>query len=593
MNNKRLFQAAPLLAALSLSPFHTLIAAERASPIIVTATRTAQTADESLAAVTVITRQDIETSHSNTLMELLQNRTTGLDISRNGGPGSTTSLFLRGGESDHVLVLIDGVRVSSVTDGSFNWASLPPSQIERIEIVRGPNSTLYGSEAIGGVIQIFTRKGEGLHADLGGGSYGATRANIGSGGALGKAHVHINLNHEQAEGFSATVPESGRYEADNDGYRRDSITAGVSLPLNEAAQLSFNLLHSRGRGDYDDAGYADAHADSENSSAEIHLDWQTTQIWSQKLQLGSSQDTYESHDSWPAKIKTRRYSANWQHDLALDERSLLSLGVDAQQDNGEIVGSFDESISNHAAYLQYQWSGERYDLLLGGRSDHHSEYEQHSTGRITIGARFGAGRLYASYATAFKAPTFNELYYPFYGNPDIEPEESASREIGLRLGGLQLSAYDTRITNLIQSDPLTWQAVNTGRARLQGIELELRGRLGEWHFDSGITVQKAEDEKSGDALLRRAEKKLRLAAHGPVSPRANLGIELNYSGPRMDYGDVELGSYSVLNLTGDYRLDKQWTLAGRIENLLDETYQLADGYNTPGASAYLTLSYRQ
>jgi len=567
--------------------------AESTAPIIVTATRTAQTADETLASVTVITRQDIEASHSNNLMELLQSRTVGLDVSRNGGPGSTTSLYLRGGESDHVLVLIDGVRVGSVTTGSFNWAGISPDQIERIEIVRGPNSTLYGSEAIGGVVQIFTRKGDGLHASITGGSYRTGKASIGSGGRLGQGRFHINLGHEQDEGFSTTSPDSSRYEADHDGYRRSSASAGFSLPLGSSSELGLNLLHTRGRTDYDDSGYPEAYADTANSSGELHLNWQTTDSWSQRFIVNASRDRYESHDSWPADITTRRRGANWQNDLALGDASLLTLGIDLQQDKGEIAGSYDEQISNRAGYLQYQWNGERFDLLLGGRSDHHSEYDRHSTGRLTLGSRLGAGRIYAGYATAFKAPSFNELYYPFYGNPDIEPEESATAELGYRVGGFQASLYQTRVKNLIQSDPATWQAVNVGKALLKGMELEYQHQIGQWQLDSALTLQKTEDEASGEPLLRRAEKKLLFTARGPVSANTTLGIEANYTGPRMDYGSVELASYTLINLTGDYRLAKRWTLSGRIENLLDEQYQLAAGYNTPGASAYLTVSYQQ
>jgi len=596
MYNKNSYLIALMLGtstAISSAQAATDTSTESTSPIIVTATRTAQTADETLASVTVITREDIEASHSNSLMELLQSHTVGLDVSRNGGPGSTTSLYLRGTEADHVLVLIDGVRVGSVTTGSFNWAGISPDQIDRIEIVRGPDSSLYGSEAIGGVVQIFTRKGKGLHASLTGGSYHTGKASIGTGGKIGNSSFHINLDHEQAEGFSTTSPDSSRYEADHDSYRQSSASAGFSLPLGSTSTLGMNLLNSRGRNDYDDSPYPDAYADTANSSGELHLDWQTTGIWSQRFMLNASRDRYESHDSWPADITTRRRGANWQNDIALGDTNLLTLGIDLQRDRGEITGSYDQEITNRASYLQYQWSGERFDLLLGGRSDKHSEYGRHKTGRFTVGSRLGEGRVYASYATAFKAPSFNELYYPFYGNPNLEPEESATTELGYRVGAFQASLYRTRIKNMIQSDPATWTAANIGRALLKGLELEYRHNVGQWQLDSALTLQKTEDEESGDELLRRAEKKLLFTACGPVTANTTFGIEANYTGPRMDYGNVELASYTLLNLTGEYRLAKQWMLSARIENLLDEQYQLAYGYNTAGASAYLTMSYKQ
>ncbi len=561
--------------------------------VIVTATRTAQTVDDTLASVTVITREEIEASQSNSIMDLLQSRVPGIDFSRNGGPSSATVLLLRGGESDHALVLVDGVRAASVTSGAFNWPGLAPEQIERIEIVRGPNSTLYGSEAIGGVIQIFTRKGDALHASIGGGSYGTGKASLGGGGELGSGSYHVNLSHEQSDGFSSTNSQSSAYEADYDGYRNSSIDAGFSLPLSDATQISLNLLHSDSRSEYDNTGYNNAHDETVDSSGELRLDWQTLYNWSQRLVVNASEQRYQSYDSWPAIINSHRRGANWQNDITLTEQQLLTLGVDWQQDNGVIDGSYNETLDNRAAFLQYQWHGERYDLLLGARGDEHSEYGQHNTGRLTLGSRVGKGRIYATYASAFKAPVFNELYYPGYGDTNLKPEESTTGEIGYRLHGFQASLYRTRLKNMIQSDPNTWTAVNVGRAQLEGLELEYRKNIGSWQLNSAVTLQKTEDLDSGKQLIRRAEKKLQFSASGPLDEKTRIGIEANYTGPRTDFGDVELAAFTLLNLTGEYRLDKQWLVRGRIDNLLDEDYSLAYGYNAAGVSAYLTLSYQQ
>ncbi len=580
----------------SLFSFHSAIAAESDSPtpaVIVTATRTAQSVDDTLAAVSVLTREEIEASQSSSLMELLQNRVPGIDFSRNGGPGTSTAVLMRGSESDHVLVLVDGVRAASVTNGAFNWNAISPEIIERIEVVRGPDSAVYGSEAIGGVIQIFTRKGKTFHASIGGGSYGTGKANIGGGGQIGRGDYHLHFSHEQSEGFSATSSASSNYEADDDGYRSSGVDAGISLPLTDDLQLSLNLLHNDSRGEYDNAGYVDAYGESINSSGELRLDWQTLYNWSQQLVLNASEERYQSHDSWPAIISSHRRGANWQNDITISRQQLLTLGLDLQQDNGVIDGSYDETLDNHAAYMQYQLHGERYDLLLGARGDNHSKYGQHNTGRLTLGSHIGEGRIYATYATAFKAPVFNELYYPFYGNPDIKPEESESSEVGYRLHGFQISLYHTRLKNMILSDPMTWTAVNIGRTRLEGIELEYGHNIGTWQLKGAITLQNTEDLDSGDQLVRRAEKKLLFSAGGPLTEKTNIGIEANYTGPRTDFGDVKLASFTLLNLTCEYRLDKQWVLRGRIDNLLDEEYALADGYTAAGTSAYLILSYRQ
>lgn len=560
------------------------VSIEPTSPIIVTATRTAQTADESLASVTVIEREAIEQSQANSVIELIQNRTVGVDLSRNGGLGTKTELLLRGSNANHVLVLIDGVRVNSAIDGGFKWGNLPLEQVERIEIVRGPRSTLYGSDAIGGVVQIFTRQGEGFHATVGGGSYNTRRTELGIGGSLGTGRYHVNAGYLESDGFSATKPGSYGYEPDDDGYRNANVGAGINYPVSESLDLALNLLHSNGTVETD-TGYST----QRNDSASLGLDWAANDSWQQGFDFGHAADHYETDDGY--NVHSLRDSFTWQHDLQLGEASLITAGIDYSTENGESEESYEENVYNRALFAQYQWSSERLDLLLGARTDDNSGFDHHDTGSITLGGHLGSGRLYMSYGSAYKAPTFLQRYYPGYGNPDLEPEESVSTELGYRLGGLQASLYETHIDNLIAFTYPTGYS-NVKQARIKGAEIEYGRKVGNWQLNGGLTLQKAEDEETGEPLLRRAEKKLIFTADGPLSPNAGIGIEVSYTGPRMDRGDVELPAYTLLNLTGDYRLGKHWRLDGRIENMLDEEYELAGGYNTPSASAYLNLSYR-
>lgn len=573
------------MAAFLLGVTTIVSAAETTAPIIITATRTSQTTDETLASVTVIERKEIEQSQANSVVELIQSRTVGVDLSRNGGLGTNTSLLLRGTNSNHVLVLIDGVRANSAIDGEFKWANLPLEQIERIEIVRGPRSTLYGSDAIGGVVQIFTRKGEGFHASVSGGSYETRRTELGTGGTLGAGHYHLNAGYLESGGFSAKKPGSFGFEPDDDGYTNTNFGAGISYPLGGSGNAALNLMHSDGDVETDTGS-----STQRNDSATVALDYGFSDIWQQTLTLGHAEDHYETDSNYT--VHSLRDSISWQHDLQLGERNLVTVGADYVAENGESEGSYDENRYNGALFAQYQWSGERLDLLLGGRGDEHSGFGRYNTGNVTLGGRLGSGRLYVSYGTAFKAPTFLQRYYPVYGNPDLQPEESVTAEFGYRLGSLQASFYNTRVENLIDfTYPEGYS--NVSNARIKGAEVEYDHEVGTWRLNGGLTLQKTEDEESGDELLRRAEKKLFFVANGPLSTRTNLGIEVNYTGPRMDRGDVELASYTLINLTGEYRPAKQWSLKGRIENLMDEDYELASGYNTPGASAYLTLSYQQ
>ncbi|MCW8917406.1 MAG: TonB-dependent receptor [Gammaproteobacteria bacterium] len=581
MNNKQLSVMALLLGGSTLIQ----AADEALSPIVVTATRTAQSADETLASVTVITRAEIESSQATSLMELVQSRTVGLDLSRNGGPGSNTSLMLRGTNSNHLLVLIDGVRVNSAIDGGFKWNNLPLAQIERIEIVRGPRSTLYGADAIGGVVQIFTRKETGLYATLGGGSYNTLRTELGSGGTLGAGRYHLNAGYLESSGFSAAKPGTWGYEPDDDGYANSNLGAGIDYPLGSKGQASLNLLHSDADVETDDGS-----SSQRNDSGSLALNWRLGDPWQQTLILGHAADHYESDDGY--RVHSLRHSASWQHDIQTSDNSLLSAGIDHVTESGESEGSYDEQTRTNALFAQYQWGVKRLDLLLGARTDDHSGFGHQETGNITLGGRLGGGRLYASYGSAFKAPTFLQRYYPTYGNPALKPEESVTSELGYRFGALQASLFDTHIENLINFTYPSGYS-NVSRAHIQGIELEYGLKVESWQLNSGFTLQKTEDEQSGDPLLRRADKKLFFTASGPVSTHGSIGIEASYTGPRMDYGDTELHAFTLLNLTGEYRFTTQWSLRGRIENLLDEEYELASGYNTPGASAYLTLNYRQ
>ncbi len=589
MNQTQMLLMGAVLTSVSIPLY---AANESLDPIVVTATRMAQTTDETLAAVTVISRDQIEASQSQSVMDLLQNHSVGIDISRTGGPGSSTSIFLRGSNSDHVLVLVDGVRVSSVTSGSFNWSALSPDQIERIEVVRGPNSTLYGSEAIGGVVQIFTRKDAGLHASLKAGSYGTEKVVLGGGGALGNGRYHVNLEHENVDGFSSTNSDYRNYESDDDSYRNNSITAGFELPVNDNVGLGLNLFHTKSKVEYDSAK-PDSYADARNSGANLTLDWQTSGSWQQHFSVNASRDQYTSYDSYPADITTQRSGFNWQNDFQIGDAILLIAGYEYQHDKGEIKTNYDEKLDNKAGYLQFQWSDDVHDLLLGTRVDDSSIYGSNSTGRITLGRTLDGERIYLSIATAFKAPTFNELYYPFYGDPDIKAEKSTSTELGYRRGGLQASLYRTKVRNLIESDPDTWTAVNVGKATINGLELSYAHSLLDWQVDTGLTLMSTKDEDTGDRLLRRADKKLFVNFRGPLTERMDMGVETSYTGPSMDYGPVELASYTLINLTTSYRLDRHWKLSARADNVLDEDYQLANGYNTAGASAFVSVSYQQ
>ena len=604
----------PLLPSSLLAPvFTTILAttlissplqAEEQDAIIVTASRTAETVDETLAAVTVIDRKDIEQSQAQNVTDLLRLQ-SGIDISNNGGPGANTSLFMRGTNSNQTLVLIDGVRASSATTGAFAWQHLNTSDIEQIEIVRGPRAAQYGSDAIGGVIQIFTRNNKTTKLRIMAGSYktGLIEAGIGGGN---KIKYSLNATGRSSEGFSRTNDTSSSYDPDKDGYRNQSLSGNILFPVSDKTSLKFSGWYSKSNVEYDAYGGVYGISDNSNSTLDVRLKNQTTANWSQTLSAGLATDNSKTTSSSISRIKTRRVMADWQHDLMLDSSSLLSLGLSTYTDKADNVsvsgGStrFDESITNNAVFGILQSSVSGNDISLSARLDDHERYGNNSTGQLAWGRDATSKlRLLAAYGNAFRAPTINELYYPNYGNTTLNPEKSTTAELGLRYQltprqQLRINAYRTRITDMIQSVNValyTYEATNIGKANIDGAELEHDLNLDAWNLQTRITLQKAIDDSDKSDLLRRPRRKLSMQLRHQLNEKSSLGAEWLYASERKDYGNVTLDAYSLVNLTGRYQILRSTSLEARLENLFDANYELVNGYNTPGISIYVGINY--
>lgn len=582
--------------------------------IVVTATRTALTADEALAAVTVITRRDIERSQANSLDEVFR-AVPDLEISRNGGYGKSTSLFLRGTNADHVLVLVDGVRAASATLGTFAWENLRPEQVERIEIVRGPRAALYGSDAVGGVIQIFTRKARGPFVQVGTGSHGTHEVSAGLGGGE-TWRYSLEAGHFRSDG----IPTNAVFTRDH-GYENTHLAAGLEGNVAPDLKLSLDLTHARGHSELD-AGTGNE--DFRNRVFSARLAHKVSETWSQRLALGHTLDDYATHSpTSPANITTRRTSLAWQHDLAWFPSGLTTLGVELWRDRADKdnSGTIHQTLDTAALFAQQQWRGLGSDWVLGLRGDHHERFGDKTTGSLAWGRDVLPGtRLTASWGTAFKAPTVNGLFWPhssdlFFGttyitqgNPNLRPESSRSLELGLRhklAPGLSLGAnlYRTHIKDLIewqatQTGPTeyTYQPANVSRAAIDGLELSATGRVGDWRLNAGLTFLDAENESSGAQLDRRPKRKLGLVL-GRTLNTGDFQAEWIAASARNDLNNTtRLGGYGIVNLAYRHNLGKDADLLARVENLFDKAYVLASSfsgdYNTFGRSLFLTLRYQ-
>lgn len=571
-------------------------------PVIVTAQRSPTPADQTLAAVTVITREDIEATNPQSIGALLRLQ-PGVDVVRSGGIGGNTSVFLRGSNSDHVLVLIDGVRAASSASGRFEWRQITPAQIERIEIVRGPRAALYGSDAVGGVIQIFTREPQGMTASVTAGSQDTQRAEAGIG--LGQAtRLAVNTSFTRTDGISATNPSSFSHDPDNDGYINRSVNARFTTPLWSDAALRLSGWHSNSDVEFDEGVQ-----NTVNGTYSARLTDRPLAGWNYALTVGYNQDDIESKSAFPSRIETQRTTVDWQNNLDLGAMQSLTLGVFWRRDVGKNVDAgtsrlvFNDSITNAAAYANWLGSFGRNDLELGFRYNRQSEFGGYPTGQLAWGHRFGAGyRVILSYGSAFKAPTLNELFHPgvggfFAGNPDLEPERSHSAELAFRYqqpGGrrhVEANLFYTRIEGLIAFAGERSRAINVDKARIPGLELQYADGVGRWRVDSSLTLQRPRNLSEDARLLRRPDTKFSLVLSRALGRSGLVRAELLRIGERLDVGGERLGGYTLLNLSGQIRFTQAWSVEGRIENLTDKDYENAFGFNALGRMFYLSLRY--
>ncbi len=573
-------------------------------PVAVTAARDAQPIDEVLADVTVIGPQEIARAGVESLAELLQ-RQPGVEIVQNGGPGSVSGVFLRGANRGQTLVLIDGVRIASASAGATSLEAIPLDQIERIEILRGPASSLYGADAIGGVVQIFTRRGSGAftaNASAGYGTYRTWDAKAGVSGSTGPWQYALQVGGKGSRGFNTTAnPDSFLYNPDPDGYSSQSVSASLGHELATDQTLSAQYLRSRLDNQFDGGpGYDDR-------TITVEEVWQVASrnrlasFWVSRLSYGEGVDDSRTETAFgPSTFNSTQRQLAWQNDFALP-RGVLTAGYERREerlatDSGFAVTSRDTD----SLFGIYRVALDGHALQANLRYDDSSQYGAKTTGAITYAYRFTpAWRVTAGYSTGFKPPSFNDLYYPGFSNPNLEPETSKNVEAGLYWNGeleranveARAVAYRNRVSELIvlQCDAaFNCVPYNVDRATLEGVTLGADVRA-----DDGTTLAASldlaspENDLTGKLLPRRAREHGAVTAGLPVGP-VRLGVELVASSLRYDdpANLVKMGGYAIVNLTLEWPLSPRVTLFARADNVFDKNYELAAGYATGGATVF-------
>jgi len=589
-------------AASLLSPRISL-AADQLAAVVVTATRQETRTNEVIADVTVIEREAIEQAGPTTLPELLA-RQPGLHVVDNGGMGKATSIFMRGTSAGHTLLLVDGVPLGSVTAGSPSLHNLPLSQIERIEILRGPASSLYGSDAIGGVIQVFTRRGSGparVDAYLGIGDRGTQEARAGVAGANGPWTYSFAASRLSNDGFSVAA-DPQRYRTaqgalpnpDADGYRNTAYSGRVAYSLAAGHEIGASLLEAASKSSYDGGGATvDAYNKDKTRMHSLYLRNRINDRWSSTLRWGRSGDRSESYAPGRSLFATSQRQWTWQNDLHLPLGSLLLALENVEQSVDSTTNYAIKERSIRSLLAGYQGSVGAHSWQLSVRRDNNSQFGGKTTGAAGYGYRFAAEwQVRVASGTAFKAPSFNQLYFPGFGNLNLKPEEARNREAGLNWerGGrhASLTYFDNRISNLIAGFPVS----NIGKARITGTSFGYGQTQGAWIVDAGLDLMRPVDESNGNRLQRRPAEMAKLAvSYAAAGWRA--GIEGMAVGRRYDTTTQTraMGGYGIAHLFAAWELDRDWSVEGRVNNLFDRVYENAWAYAVPRRELLVGLRY--
>jgi vitamin B12 transporter len=596
--------------------------------VVVTATRTAITENDTLSSVTVITRDDIDRLQPSSTLDLL-NGLPGISVAQTGGIGQSSSVYVRGTNPTHVLVLLDGVRIGSVSLGVAALEQIPVDVIDRIEIVRGPRASLYGSDALGGVIQIFTRHGQpngGITPSLT--ATGGSHHYVNGEASVSGGDQHLWYNASLGGEYTGGIPACRMGAAElgvacfvddprNDAYRNWNGLANFGYRWDDGTELAFDWLRSKSNVEYAGSPYGGNDALEEQEVAGARLSFSPMSIWKVSLNASQSRDDDDTfyqgsyYGFYYPRMGTgyfdsRRNQASWQNDITLAENQLLSVGVDYSQEHIYSDTAFTQTTrGDTGTFALYQGTFGQNEVQLSARHDHNDEFGNHNTGSAAWGYHFDQGLvLSASYGTAFHAPTFDDLYYPAFGgvptaNPNLQPETSRSAEIGLtqQLNGWNwgVNAYQTRISDLIELNE-EFIPENVSSAVIRGIEGQFGFTLDDWRVQSYLTLMQPKNDSAGadngNLLPRRARDTGRVDVDRSFGKFA-VGATFFASGKRYDdEANVNrMGGYATTDFRVSYTFAPGWQVQAKLANAFDHNYETVYYYNQLGRTWYLTFRY--
>nr|WP_308808476.1 TonB-dependent vitamin B12 receptor BtuB [Providencia sp. PROV011] len=631
MNNKKLLPLSAAALAVLCSIPSLASGNSQSDQLVVSANRFEQPISSILAPVTVVTREDIDHWQSNTVIDVLR-RLPGVDIAQSGGMGQQSSLFIRGTESRHVLVLIDGVRLNQAgISGSSDMSQIPISLVQRIEYIRGARSAVYGSDAVGGVVNIITRRdndGTTLNAGIGSHSYqnynGSTQQKIGENTTVTAAGAYTHT-----KGFDLAPKDVSPRQYDKDGFLSKSLWLGIEHQFSSEILAYARAYGYDNRTNYDVSEYAGLSVDTRklySRTYETGLKYHQGKYSSSLMgSYGYSKDynfdPRKGQYSESANLdESKQYNIQWGNSYLLDKGN-ISAGVDYQRQSIEpssyAMISEKQTLNNTGIYLTGQYAIiDSVTAEAAIRSDHHSEFNWHTTWQSGLSWEFYEGyKLIGSYATAYKAPNLTQLYAysssaygTTLGNPNLKPEESKQWEIGVEgtTGPLfwQVNAYHNDIDNLIAykaGNPIS-SYENIGEAEIKGIEWVGEFETGVLHHQVTYQYIDPRNKKTDKILERRAKQQIKYQLDWNVA-NVDWGLTYQYIGSRYDkdfsqydlstkdYKRLKQGGVSLWDITAAYPITSHLTIRGKIANMFDKDYETAYGYRTAGREYFLTGSY--
>jgi vitamin B12 transporter len=585
-------------------------------PVVVTATRVETPLIDVLADVSIIDRHQIEAAGLQSLTDVLANL-PGVQISTSGSYRSITGVLLRGATSSQTILLLNGIRLGSATTGSYSLENIPLDRIDRIEVLRGAAAALYGPDAVGGVIQVFTREadqdGVQRSVSVGLGTDGQRKLGGQLLGQTGAWRYGLGVSNERAKGINVRLPGESGFNIDDDGFKYLSADANLAYRIHPDHELSVRWFRSEGEYDFDGSPFPNplrlsastARAVAEPKIEQQVLRWQAqwSDRWSSVVSLGDSRDIVVSRywresdgaAAGDSRFNTHSRQLSWQNDIRLGNDTLTLL---AEQRTDNVDSSTAYTVTQRrirAAAASYALKRSSWDALLTVRHDRNSQFGSFNNWALSGGYKLNDGwRLVGSLGTTFQAPSFNQLYWPGFGNPDLAPQKGKAQELGLRYqqGRTKASAvvYRNDVKGFI--DPAT--NVQSSLAVLKGLTLAWEHSWGATALSMSYDHTDPRLKPSNDRVTRVARDVLRAqVSHrvGAWKPYAELRLSSDREDTRFP-SRVTLAGYGVMNLGASYQINPKLSFSVRVNNLTDKAYVLADGFSTPGRNAFVSLQWQ-